>query len=363
MGYRWGMRPRSRPVLVLGLALACQPSETNTSPFTTAPTNPATSNASTTSSSSSSSTTGGELSTGSGSGGASTGGTTTLILDVGSSDDLGNLQPEGCKGKIDFLFVISRHDYMNAVQAQLAEAVPKFLETIQTKFADFDYHVMVVKGDPLWGSLACNAECPGPFTYCSVPNAYPCEMLGKLAECDTTWGAGAVFNVGENTPNKPCDIADGRRYLTRDTPDLSETFACIAQVGTDGGDLLGEALVHAVSPELNDAGGCNEGFLRDDALLVVTLASITGDFNSEGTPAEWAQAVITAKHEEEGSVVMFGIGSTKIAGECPKTDRDCQLVALFPYSHWISRNEPDFGPGFDEATGLVDTACSKFIPQ
>ncbi|MDC0723534.1 hypothetical protein [Nannocystis bainbridge] len=357
------MRPRSRPVLALGLALACQPSQTDTTPFTTAPPNLATSDPSTSSSSGgSTSTTGGELSTGSGSGSASTG-ETTLILDVGSSDDLGPLQPEGCKGKIDFLFMISRHEYMDAVQAQLADAVPKFLETIQSKFADFDYHIMVVKGDPLWGLPKCDEECPGPFTAkCPAGDAYPCEMIGKLAECDTTWGAGAVFNAGSFTPNKPCEIADGRRYLTRDTPGPSESFACIAKVGTDGGDLLGEALVHAVSPELNDPGGCNEDFLRDDALLVATLVSWTADYDSEGTPADWAQAIVDAKDDEE-SVVMFSIGGVQDGEKCLAYDRVCQFVSLFPYTHFIRADEPDYGPGFDEATDLVEAACSKFIPQ
>ncbi|MCY0994805.1 hypothetical protein OV203_47200 [Nannocystis sp. ILAH1] len=354
------MRPWPRPLLALGLA--CQPSQTDTSPFTTTPPNSTTSDASTSSSSGGSSTTGGELSTGSGSGGASTGGT-MLILDVGSGDDLGPLQPEGCKGKIDFLFVISRHDYMDAAQAQLADAVPKFLETIQTKFGGFDYHVMVVKGDPLWGSMDCNTECPGPFTYCQAMDEYPCDVVGKVAKCDTTWGAGAVFNAGENAPNKPCEILDGRRYLSQDLPDLPETFACIAQVGTDGGDLLGEALVHAVSPELNGSGGCNEGFLRDDALLVVTLVTWTADYDSEGTPAEWAQAVIDAKHGDDESVVMFGIHGGMSGGKCLKQDRVCQVAALFPYSHWTRVDESDYGPAFDEATDLVGTACSKFIPQ
>ncbi|WP_434419238.1 hypothetical protein [Nannocystis pusilla] len=355
------MRPRSRPVFALSLALACQASQTDTSPFTTAPPSPGTSDASTSSSSSSSST-GGELSTGSGSGGASTSGT-TLILDVGSADDLGTLQPKGCKGKIDFLFVISRHEFMHAVQAQLVDAVPKFLDTIQTKFADFDYHVMVVKGDPLWGNASCDEECPGPFSqHCLSADEYPCEMVGKVPECETTWGAGAVFNAGSYTPNKPCEIADGRRYLTRDTPNLSESFACIAQVGTTGGDLIGEALVHAVSPGLNGAGGCNEGFLRDDALLVVTLVTSTADYSSDGTPAEWAQAVIGAKDGDEEAVVLFSIAS-KYGGECKTYDTLCQFRELFPYMHSIGAGDPDYGPGFDVATDLVETACSKFIPQ
>ncbi|WP_434420119.1 hypothetical protein [Nannocystis pusilla] len=137
----------------------------------------------------------------------------------------------------------------------------------------------------------------------------------------------------------------------------------LAPGSTDGGDLLGEALVHAVSPELNGAGGCNEGFLRDDALLVVTLVTWTADYSSEATPAEWAQAVVDAKHDEEESVVMFSIAGVQDGEKCLAYDRICQLVKLFPYTHSIRADEPDYMPGFDEATDLVEAACSKFIPQ
>ncbi len=51
--------------------------------------------------------------------------------------------PVGCKGKIDFLFVISRYADMQYRQEQLAVAVPQFIETIQSKFKDFDYHADV----------------------------------------------------------------------------------------------------------------------------------------------------------------------------------------------------------------------------
>ncbi|MCY1071404.1 hypothetical protein OV090_42065 [Nannocystis sp. RBIL2] len=69
-------------------------------------------------------------------------------------------------------------------------------EKIQTKFVNFDDHIMVVKGDPLWGFSNCDAECPGPFpAKCPAGDAYPCEMVGKVAECDTTWGAGAALEA------------------------------------------------------------------------------------------------------------------------------------------------------------------------
>ncbi|WAS99243.1 hypothetical protein [Nannocystis punicea] len=48
-------------------------------------------------------------------------------------------------------------------------------------------------------------------------------------------------------------------------------------------------------------------FFRDDALLVAALVSWTADYDSEGTPAEWAKAIVNTKDDEE-SLVMFSIG-------------------------------------------------------
>lgn len=365
------MRPRSRPiVLALGLALACQPSQADTSPFTTMP--PMTSSTTSTgladssiggspgsssSSTGSSSTT--ELSTGSGSGDASSGGT-TMIWDVGTDQDLGDPKPPGCKGKIDFLFVISRYGGMSYFQTQLLAAFPQFIDTIQAKFADFDYHIMVVDGDPDWGSSSCDAQCPMP---CPVPG-YPCSYTPTT--CDTTIGAGTVFPAGDDAPNKPCPIDGDRRYMVKGQTNLDDAFACVAQVGSNGRDWIGEALTAAVLPGLNKPGSCNEGFLRDDALLMVTLISNTFDYGpkplgSKGSPGDWAAAVLQAKHDDAESVVMFSILS---AGEpeCDPDDRTCQLVKMFPHHLLADREEPDYGPFFEQATDLVEVACADFVP-
>src|SRR5690606_20055104 len=164
---------------------------------------------------------------------------------------------------------------------------------------------MVTDGTPSWGITSCTEACPmRPEPVCAN---YACEYLDQVGPCETTWGAGTVFNAGQLTLNKPCEVAGGRRYLTREQPDLTETFECIARVGGNGGQELGHMLVNAVSPELNSPGGCNEGFLREDALLVVTLATNVPDHNSPGTPATWAQAVIEAKHDDPNAIVAFGI--------------------------------------------------------
>lgn len=309
-------------------------------------------------SSSTDASTGSGSTTSTGTSGESTG----LRLDLGAGPDLEPPQPAGCRGKIDFLFVISSGQYVEDLQAKLALAFPKFIETIETKFADFDFHILVTDGSAdEWGNPFCNEDCPmTPAPGCV---GYPCDQLDLVGPCETTWGAGTVFNAGYSTMNKPCGVVGGRRYLTREQPDLGETFQCVARVGGNGGDLLGHAVTRAVSPELNGPGGCNEGFLRDDALLVVTFATATQDSDSPGTPPEWAQAVIDAKHGDADAIVAFGIGGTKYGGKCQKLDTVCQMATVFPRSFWISLFEPDYAPGFDEATDALVAACGEFIPQ
>ena len=282
-------------------------------------------------------------------------------LDLGDKPDLDHPQPAGCKGKIDFLFVISSGGFVEGMQEQLIDAFPKFIETIQDKFADFDYHILVADGGAdYWGSPYCTKACPmHPEPACV---GYPCDLLDLAGPCETTWGAGNVFNVGQYTTNTPCDVAGGKRFLTREQPQLAETFECIARVGAAGADLLGHALAQAISPELGGPGGCNEGFLRDDALLVITMATRSPDFDSPGSPPEWAHAVIEAKHDDPDAIVAFGIVS-EWQGKCDPMDRICEMIELFPFSLWIDNNELDYGPGFDAATDLVETACGAFIPQ
>ena len=363
------MRPRLRPTsLAVLLACACGPRDADTGLGTT----PGITSAPILTTGSTSSSASDDSTTASAGDSDPAGGSTTVILDVGDLPDGGTPQPAGCQGKIDFLFVISRDGDMGKVlegygtiHERLVAAIPKFFATIEAKFADFDYHILVTDGDPYWGSSYCNMECPGPFTdWCQPGDAYPCEMVGNLPACELTWGAGAVFNAGWLAPNKPCDIAGGRRYLTKDQPNLAETFACIAQVGASGLYLLGQALVAAVGPELNGPGGCNDGFLRDDALLVVTLVTNDLDNDSEGTPSSWAQAVFDAKGGDPNSIVMFFVGppSLEYCEDPPWENWLCEMFNEFPHRVAVSALAKDYGPAFDAATDLVAEVCASFIP-
>ena len=136
--------------------------------------------------------------------------------------------PMGCKGKIDFLFVISRSGVMGPAQEKLVAAAPDFIATIQAEFDDFDVHIMVVDSEDDWWAGVCEDECPGP---CNKAPGYPCGYFPSV--CDATVGAGTVYNVGPYATNAPCELGD-RRYITKDTPDLQAAFECIARVGASG---------------------------------------------------------------------------------------------------------------------------------
>jgi hypothetical protein len=365
----------TRFILALLLVGACQAPPVGHTGFGSMPdvtTTPAVSTGGSSSSSGSSGTSTGEDS---GSGGGSAGSTSGPVGDLGDMPDFGNDSPVGCKGKIDFLFMISREGNMQYRQAQLAAAFPQFIDTIQSKFADFDYHIMVVDGDPGWGNMTCNDLCPNlackvgepccnwyqqdaEGTPCCAPD-YPCQDLDIVTQCDRTWGAGTVFPAGvDGEANKPCPIDGGRRYLVKGQSNLEDTFECIATVGASGYDLLGQALTAAMQSNINDPGGCNNGFLRKDALLMVTFIATNGDPLSAGTPAQWAQAVIDAKHGDDKSVVMLNIGYFA----CTGSDRLCQVTKLFPFHHIESVLVADYGPAFAQAASLVDTACAGFTP-
>jgi len=150
---------RIHHTLALLLVAACQASTTNQTGFGSTP-EITTAPASTGEGSTSSSNSGTSTSEASGSGGSAAETSAEPPRDLGVMPDFGDGGPIGCNGKIDFLFMISRESNMQFHQEQVALAFPQFIAAIQEKFADFDYHIMVVTGDDAWGSETCDHVCP-----------------------------------------------------------------------------------------------------------------------------------------------------------------------------------------------------------
>jgi hypothetical protein len=273
----------------------------------------------------------------------------------------------GCKA-IDFLFVIDNSGSMGDNQQNLITSFPGFISEIQQVIDDVDsYHVMVVKTDEYWND--CEIEClffPG---MCQFGDVNACD--GAPSVCDETLGAGVNFPVGEDASNMYCDLTGGQRYITPQEPlaALPQRFTCIASVGTDGdsSERPMAAMTEAVGPVLNGPGGCNSGFLRDDAVLVITIITDEED-QSPGIPAGWYQNVIAQKGGDGSGVAVLGLINDVGAGNpiCPPESQDPvrirEFIEMFPNHIEGSVCAPDYSEFFAQAVDLINETCDEYVP-
>ena len=312
---------------------------------------------------------------GSTAGSEDSGASTEPLRDLGESPDFGPDKPPGCKGKIDFLFLISRLGQMNSEQEQLLASFPGFIDAIETMLPEFDTHIMVANPDGNWPGWGCEKYlCEDNAPYCG-PNgkAYVCgeSSYGLITDCDETLGAGLLFNAGPYATNTPCTLAGGHRYIvTRDEPDPLAAFECIARVGTYGPvPPTGDALIAALSPYLT-VGECNKGFLRDDALLFITFISDSEDEKSKTAPADWYNAIVKAKHGDPGAVVTLLVTPQYTPVEIPGCSYDFdhnnklrELITMFPYHVEGDTCALSYAPYFAAAATMISEACASFVPQ
>ena len=232
----------------------------------------------------------------------STGTSDDIVWDMGMPD-FGPAQPAGCAGKIDFLFVVSSGGTMKSSQEELVASLPTFMEAIQAQLPDFDYHILSANTDKSWALEDCSVCTEG----CD-PEGAPPYCSAAVTACDKKIGAGVIFPTGLHASNRLCEIDSGRRYITTGQQNLDEVFACTAQVGIYGSAISGETMVAALQPEINDPKkdyACNSGFLREDALLVVTLIQDNYDEDSLGTVEEWIEALRAAKHYDDDAFAVL----------------------------------------------------------
>ena len=309
--------------------------------------------------------------------GSSGNSSTGLLRDVGTVMDFGPVQPEGCKGKVDLLFVISRQATMKTEQTQLLASFAGFIETIEQKLEGFDVHIMTANPDGDWPGDVCQYQpegCKTNWPECGDwAEGYDCETYPDMVtSCDRKLGAGLIFNAGAYAANKLCALQDGKRYIMSGEPDMAGALECIAKVGwSGGGAAMGDAMIAALSPALNGPGGCNEGFLRKDALLVVALITDFSDTDSKSYAKQQYEAIIAAKGDPS-AVVMLAVvknapGEFEPAEDCdywePSYGIFEDLLLRFPYAVFGDTCTPSFAPFFDEAADKISEACGSFIPQ
>ncbi len=361
-------------VAALELAPACARDNTETgfsgggSQSATSPTGSTSTSDSSTSSGSSSTSSSGSTSTGEDA--ASTAGASVGTWDVGTSPDF-DPPPIGCQGKIDFLFVISSHFEMSLVQEQLKAAFPAFVGVLKQELAAFDYQIMVVDAGHkalLNKCYDCYMTCPGACQVDGCPENYPC---GPFVDCDVTDGAGVTIVGNFGGSNKRCELATEHRYITTaDAATLDESFTCVATLGEGPKTPVAmESMMEALEPDmLND--GCNGGFIRPDALLVLVVVQSSYDDLSPGTPQEWYDTLVTVKNGNEEAVVVLVISSDNDlpnpkCGDPIGEPNELRLLAQETAAHgrFLSVCEGDYGLFLKEGAALALEQCAVLVPQ
>ena len=282
------------------------------------------------------------------------------VLDM-AMPDFGSQQPEGCEGKIDFLFVISADSTMAPKQERLLASFPGFMKAIEDQLPDFDVHILSAE-DGYWlqnDCKLCMEDCD--------PNGSPPLCGAALEFCDKKSGAGGTFPSGAGASNRRCKLASGARYIDSSEPDRTAAFTCIAQLGIGGAAGTAERMVNA----LEDPYDCNDGFLRDDALLVVTLIQDTYDQDSLGTVESWKKALQDAKGGDDDAFALLvlttdvdvGYQQLCLPNQFNQTKNRLRLLAQGVEHGFIgSICLENYAPFFAEHVGALVDLCDDFIP-
>ncbi len=309
-------------------------------------------------------------------------------IETGGADN-GDPDASGCQA-IDFLFVVDNSGSMQDEQDQLVASFPGFMDTIANTLDARNFHIMTVSSSHHGigvSSAGCEnevEECscyPSPNCCLTRENMCPAEGVDtcnevacselELDACGDEFGTGTVWSG-----KRRCDVAGDRRYMLESQPELEDTFGCVARVGLGGTgeEQMITGLQQALSDRHNDAEGCNEGFLRNNAILVVTIISDEDDYGkSPGDPPYWYQTIVDAKGGRDDRIVMLGLvgdGGPDLEGICAPYDaggvgaedsvRLREFVNLFQYSLLGSVCVPTYAPFFEAAVQTIDIACDAY---
>ncbi len=156
--------------------------------------------------------------------------------------------------------------------------------------------------------------------------------------------------------------------------DLDARFACAADLGMYGSkdEKVGDAMLAAISPALNGPDGCQEGFLRSDALLVIVLLTDEDDAeHSVGGPADWYDAVVAAKGGRADNVVVLAM----IWDDRNGNPHNCSFnmdqeigTTLIEFSNMFTNGvvgnlcAADYTPFLLDSIGVIESACDGFEP-
>lgn len=331
---------------------------------------------------------------------SSSGGGISFDVDPGSGDPTGD-GGAGCR-KVDFLFVVDSSPSMEEEQAALIASFDGFVSEIEQNIdAQQDFHVLVTTVSTLWdhceslcstgrlgpaqpgeqvrfeaGSLhetacptfgcgfACDtdADCAGVGGTGQCGGGVCLDTFEYPHRCERFLGSGSTHRGATVASGTACEFTTGARFMdSSEGGDLATKFACAAEVGTRAGvrERPAESIIAAIDSSATD--GCNDGFLRDDAILVVTFITDEPDVASAGGPQQWYDAIVDLKNGDASSAVMLGVFGDDTCG-----DVGTRLPAFVDL--WGGQGlrgsicAPDYSGFFAQAVELVASTCDDFVP-
>ena len=260
----------------------------------------------------------------------------------GLNFDLGNVPDsppydESC-GLVDFLFVIDNSGSMGDEQLALINSFPAFINGIEATLDTVDsIHVGVTSSD----------------NYSA--NVGGCQSIGSLV----------VRTGGFDSSNSMCGpYADGANYMSEED-ELGAAFACAAQIGTDGSpdERPMQAMINGVNGTYGGEDQCNEGFIREDALMVIIIITDEPDIYTNGSSMNWFDDVVAAKDGIPENVVVVSLINTP-GGNCfGETAWDiADFTTMFGENGFMADIcVPNLATVFDQAIEIIDVACENHL--
>jgi len=298
--------------------------------------------------------------------------TSTTSQHPSTSGPVPDFGGEGCS-KIDVLYVLEQGAIPEEHRANGREGIVHFNQRLVETFAEnIDLHMLVTTDAVEWPGDVCLEQCEeeGHCDLLGEPN-FSCESLMNVHPCEKKAGAGHTFPIGPGAANRRC-VGTNSQYLRSTTPDLLNTLQCSTNTGGNfEGPWYDAATMSMMAAVIEDGpDGCNEGFLRDDAPLIVVL--VTTDGASDYPPDFWAQTLFDAKGGNMDAVGVIGIirdGTvenpvcTPAANPDFPTDTVQFLRDHIPHHVFGSICSEDTPAYFDAGIEMMQELCEQYTPQ
>ncbi len=251
--------------------------------------------------------------------------------------------------KVDFLFVIDNSGSMSRHQENLRNNISSLIQELKTLSEVTDYQIGVITTDD----------------YQSNPEQ--CRELGSLVTHSAFDTEGKAIATEDGTPSTRACLSSDKPYITN-TTNLDEEFSCLASVGAQGS--ANEKQLSALVSALKDKNGCNQGFIRDDSLLVTMLItdedasfdtgflklllSMGSNETSYTTGSEWADAVLSIKNSYPNQVVVLSMINQSSSPELT------EFTQSFPNGFIGDISATDYAAEFKKAAANIATACKNY---